>query len=310
MGKRIGLNAKDGKLFLEDVELGVGSANNKFNKICVYGTSIETTPGSQGKCWPKYMAQALGLTYGAHDASKQVVNHAKGGAGVTWWGNDVRITSEITAYKGHLFGAIACTPQEKQAAADYFKGNGLITDEEINSAKNGVEWDMCYTDSLLNQNADLYIFGTYGINDRHVWMKWVEDETEFLSVNTLDDLAFDRRTIYGAYNYLLRALYNENPNAKVVILGQHMYGWGQQVVNGIQRAVAEKWNIPFADWSQHLSLNQVNLGASNVTKKPSIYQEDSVHLREDGAQLLGTWVADWITRTELTPLNPRWDLGL
>lgn len=305
MATRLGIQAINGELYLngDKYSAGGGSANNTFNKIVVFGTSIETTP-SPVSCWPTKMAQALGLKFGT-----QVVSHALGGGGVTWWGTNVLISSTITAYKSHLFGAIACTPEEKQAAADYFKENGLITDEEIASAKSpGGMWDMCYTNTLLNQNADLYIFGTYGINDRHNWMNWSQDGITYKSTNTLEDLAFDRRTIYGAYNYLLRALYNENPNAKVVILGQHSYGWGQQVVNGIQRAVAEKWNIPFADWSRYLSLDQVRLEPSSVNRKPSIYNSDDVHLREYGAQLLGKWAAEWITKTELTPLTPRWGL--
>jgi hypothetical protein len=114
----------------------------------------------------------------------------------------------------------------------------------------------------------------------------------------------------------LRALYNENHNAKVVILGQHTRQWEyQDIVNGIQRAVAERWQIPFADWGNLVSLNDIYKGATNVTitfsdghTKPSkrtIYNGDVVHPNHGGARMLGKFVADWISHVELKPLNER-----
>lgn len=317
MSNNTGILSVDGTLYLNGKEITASgsSVNNTFSKICVYGTSIEVTPAT-GSAWSKYMADALGLTYGWRDDTKQVVNWGKGGGGVTWYAEDVQVTETITAYHGHCLGAFSCSDAEKQAAADYFLAQGLFTEEEITTAKSDGTWNMIYTNILLSpQDVDLYIFGTYGINDRMQWMTWEDDNGNTQTSFTVHaDLAFDRRTIYGAYNYVLRALYRQNPNAKVVILGQHTRQWNyQDAVNGIQRAVAEKWQIPFADWGNYLSLNDTfkkatpaYVNASNPSVTRTIYNSDSVHLLNEGAQLLGKWVADYITTTELTPLNPRW----
>lgn len=311
--ERYGTQVIDGKIYIDGVEYKSGSedVHNEFNKICVYGTSIEATP-SGSNSWSGFMARKLGLTFGTN-----VINHGKGGGGVTWYANDVRITETITAYKSHVLAAFSCSTEEKQAAADYFLSQGLITQAEIDAAKAGQDWNLCYTKSLLEEeDVDLYIFGTYGINDRMPWMTWTDENgNEQTSFTVHKDLAFDRRTIYGAYNYVLRALYQQNPNAKVVILGQHTRQWdvdghSQTCVNGIQRAVAETWQIPFADWGESLSLNQIFYGATNVhvgqsDVKRTIFTQDAVHPTTDGAELLGTWVAKWITETKLVNMSPR-----
>jgi lysophospholipase L1-like esterase len=78
-------------------------------------------------------------------------------------------------------------------------------------------------------------------------------------------------------------------------------------------SVADFWQIPFADWGHFLPLNDTMAGATNETwgtstRKRTFFQSDDVHLIGGGAKLLGEWVADWITKTELKPLNPRWSI--
>lgn len=324
MSNKTGLLSKNGKLFINGEELQSGSSNinNTFNKIRVFGTSIEFGPsGSTGDCWSGYLASALGLTYGFH-TSAQVSNRSWGGGGICWYGQSTPSTE-----KNFILAGFSCTQQEKQSAADYFVANGYMSAEEVEDAKQEGKWNVGFEQSLLGeQDVDLYIFGTYGINDRHPWMNWTDEngnkQTAYVVYDThindplQDSLAFDRRTIYGAYNYVLRALYQQNPNAKVVILGQHTYQWTDtDVVNEIQRAVAEKWQIPFADWGRYFPMNKLWGKASKVhttyagNKQLTIYNEDAEHVRKYGAQLMGNWVADWITHTELTPLNPRWEGG-
>ncbi len=320
-----GITTKDGILYLngEPIQSGASPINNTFNKICVYGTSIEVTPAKNNtttKCWPMVMAQVLGLNYGT-----QVKNFGFGGGGVTWYGD---ATSGSSAYHNNIFAGFSCTQQEKQDTCDYFVEQGYMTAEEVAAAKADTErWNLGYEKSVLEEDADLYIFGTYGINDRQTWMKWTDVNGNEQSSYTVfgkpvataepdPDLSFDRRTIYGAYNHVLRALYQQNPNAKVVILGQHTRQWeNQDVINGIQRAVCEKWQIPFADWGSFLSLNDIWKKASKQDTTYSgkinmtLYNNDAVHLRTPGAELLGRWVAEWITKTELKNMNPRWGLG-
>lgn len=308
---------------------GGGGVRNTFRKIVVYGTSIEVTPSTQNSnnpCWPMRLAAALGLQYHVGTGAGTdlgVVNYGRGGGGVTWYGSSFPSSAKLNILDG-----FSCTQQEKQDMADSFVASGYMTSEEVESSKSSGAWNIGYEKSVLEEeDVDLYIFGTYGINDRQTWMKWTDtngnEQTSFTvfgepagSAEPDPDLSFDRRTIYGAYNHVLRALYQQNPNAKVVILGQHTRQWSNlDIVNGVQRAVAEKWQIPFADWGNHLSLNDIWKGATKQDSTYSgditmtLYQNDAVHLRKQGAELMGKWVAEWITKTELKPLNPRWTMA-
>lgn len=319
MANKLGFQIIDGKPYIDGVEIatggGQGQINNTFNKICIYGTSIEVNP-TGSTCWPKHLADALGLTYGTFDTSKQVVNYASGGGGVTWYGTAIRHDHLMTLQR-----AFSCTSAEKEDAAAALVSSGVFTQEEIDEAKSSPSWNSAYDQILLGQNADLYIFSTYGINDRSIsgngLHHWTDEYNEVQTAFTVhSELAYDPRTIYGAYNRVLRALYNENPNAKVVILGQHTFQWSNQdVVNGIQRAVAERWQIPFANWGYNMSLNDTYKGATNVTitfaddhtepRKRTIYNGDDVHPNVGGGRMLGQFVADWISHVELKPLNER-----
>ena len=336
MSNKRGFEIIDGKMYLDGVEIEVGGGggstpvHNKFNKICVYGTSIEDYPSGMTS-WVQHMADALGMTHymptGNLNPSSGVYHAARGGASITWWDYD----KNIDAYKDiqdigiYIGGSISATKEERKAAINAcaafgYDGEGDnaktivggFTRNDVN--KMNADYPLSpylynsFEHSVLEQdNVDLYIFATPGINDRHTWMHWgTPQQTSFTLHN---DLNFDRRTIYGAYNYILRELYKQNQNAKVVILGQHTFQWeNQDAVNGIQRAVAETWQIPFADWGHHLSLDEsyrkstpVTVGGIGKIK----FLDDQVHPNAIGAELLGKWVAKWIVETELTSLNPR-----
>lgn len=336
MSNNIGIHIKGGALFLNNKELASASANNTFNKICVYGTSIEATPASN-RCWSKRMADALGLPYyyNENGIESGVVNYALGGGKVCWNGQDYPMFvhnsggySKYEVYYGSILAGFSITQAERTDAISYYTdterwtidGEYLgIPANEVTKAENNNYDRLCYDNSILdNLDADLFIFGTYGINDRpSSRLKFTDADGNQCTTATIrnDGLYnFDRRTIFGAYNYVLRALYQANPNAKVVILGQHTRQWEEQdIVNGLQMSVADFWQIPFADWGKYLPLNDTFKGATyeNVgssTVKRTFFQTDQVHLSEKGAQLLGAWVAEWITNTELKPLNPRWTL--
>jgi lysophospholipase L1-like esterase len=277
------------------------------------------------------------LTYYSNQNNKQsgVVNYALGGGQLCWSGEDYPMYTgndsnpvDITTYDGAILAGFSCSQSERAAAIEYYsdvdrwtKGGtyvGLTSASIANAETNHYE-NICYDNSLLgNLDADLFIFGTYGINDRPgSRLTFTDDDGNTCKTSTIrnDGLyRFDRRTIFGAYNYVLRALYQANPNAKVVILGQHTRQWGEQdIVNGLQMSVAYFWQIPFADWGNYLPLNDTFKGATyenvnNSAIQRTFFQTDQVHLAAAGAKLLGEWVADWITKTELKPLNPRWGL--
>lgn len=329
MSNNIGIQIKDGALLLNNKELASASVNNTFNKIVVLGTSIEVTPSSDSS-WPKQLATSLGLNYyyNTNNVKKGVVSYAKGGGQLCWFGNDYPMyygaDVDVNVYDGAILNGFSITQQERESAIEYYSdterwtinGNyvGLKSDD-ITQAENNHYENFCYDNSLLgNLDADLFIFGTTGINDRpSTRLTFTDANGNTCKTSTIrnDGLYnFDRRTIFGAYNYVLRALYRANPSANVVILGQHTRQWADQnIVNDLQMSVADFWRIPFANWGTHLPLNGTFAGATaeGANKKvETFFQTDAVHLSGKGAQLLGAWVAEWITDTELKPLNPRW----
>ena len=333
-----GLTSKNGNLYMNGVEVGTGGGaiHNTFGKIVVFGTSIEATPAPTN-CWAKYLADKLGLDFYHNQNNKAagVVSYALGGGQLCWSGNDYPMYTgsesspvDITVYDGAILAGFSCSQAERAAAIEYYSDVerwtiggtyvGLRASDIASASSNHYE-NLCYDNSLLNNlDADLYIFGTYGINDRpSSRLTFTDANGNQCTTATIrnDGLYnFDRRTIFGAYNYVLRALYNANPNAKVVILGQHTRQWEEQdIVNGLQMSVADFWQIPFADWGNYLPLNDTFKGATieNVGSTPvkrTFFQTDQVHLAQKGAELLGAWVADWITKTELKSLNPRWTI--
>ena len=154
------------------------------------------------------------------------------------------------------------------AAAGY--DPSTIPTDDLNTS-----YDVCL---LQNLDADLFIIGTYGINDRTYEDAFVVSE----------ERAMDRTTIYGAYNYVLDKLYTAKPTAKVIILGQHLFTWeNTEKVNEIQQKVAARWGIPFADWGHRMSIN-------SITK--STYTSDGVHPNTAGIERLGNFLYEYLIK--------------
>lgn len=320
MANKRGFEIINGKMYLDGVEIVIGGGgditpptpvHNTFEKICIYGTSIE----SYGSCWGSYLAAKLGLNWGLSELASTttgVIGFGMGGGGVTWYDHGYPITTQDTTYWGQLNAAFSCALQEKLDAFDWYVEQGKITQSMVDAIVNDQNkraLRVSYDTSIFAQryiDADLFILGTFGINDRHDWMSFEKDGNTYTSLSMDEGLEFDRRTIFGAYNYVLRQLYARKPNAKVVILGQHCFNWPKQGrVNVIQRAVADIWQIPFADWGTKLRDEMPEFGVKH--SDGGIYLADDVHPLEAGNAVLGEWVAKWITDTELTPLNPKTD---
>ena len=223
-----------------EVGTGGGAVHNTFGKIVVLGTSIETTP-SPTSCWAKYLADKLGLDfyYNQNGKSAGVVSYARGGGQLCWSGNDYPMYTgsesnpvDITVYDSAILAGFSCSQAERAAAIEYYSDVERWTiggtyvglrSADIADAENDHFENLCYDNALLNNlDADLFIFGTHGINDRpSSRLKFTDANGNQCTTATIrnDGLYnFDRRTIFGAYNYVLRALYQANPNAKVAIL--------------------------------------------------------------------------------------------
>lgn len=223
--------------------------SSSLRKLCLYGTSIEALN------YIAYTGQLLGLY-----PNVGYFNYGNGGGGIIF--NPTRDYSEREI---HLKKCFSCTKAEKIAALEAIGVDpATVSETDLNTS-----YDQCL---LGNLDADLYIIGTYGINDGGQPDAFVVSE----------EREFDRLTIYGAYNYVLRALYDAKPSARVLILGQHIFTWANtREINDIQKQVAEKWGIPFADWGNKMALNE-------ITK--TTYTGDGCHPNASGQERMGTWL--------------------
>lgn len=225
--------------------------HGKYKKICIYGTSIEAGNYFDG------VASRLGLVKG-----KNYFNYGSGGGRITWNGADQTLE--------HVKKGFSCTYEEK-----INKLREMGHDDTILSEADKVT---SYDKSVLgNLDSDLFIFGTSGINDRTL--------DDYFTVD--DSREYDRTTIYGAYNHVLKALFEAKPDANVLILGQHLFSWDRtKEVHEIQRTVSKKWGIPFADMGYNSGINKIN---------KNTFTSDGCHLNTVGNKRLADFLFNYLT---------------
>lgn len=222
----------------------------KYKKICVYGTSIEATDYFQ------IVADYYGLKKGVG-----YMLFGQGG-GTTTFNPELDKTMD-TVGRTHITKYFSCTRAEQEQVANEV---GIPIEDLATST-----YDLTL---LPNIDADLFIFGTYGINDG-VDAYEIGDE-------------MDVKTTYGAYNFILDKLFEAKPNAKVIILGQHqLYVWTHAAgpANEVQRKVAAKWGIPFLDWGYKLGFN---------AKNARYYAGDGEHPNDNGRKAMAKFLIDWL----------------
>jgi len=203
-----------------------------FSKITLIGTSIE-----EGGYFDE-VAKKYSLV-----EDVDYLNFGYSG-GVCIWD-----TANLT--DAHIKSSWSATLAEKQTEATS-RGITLTSKDE----------NVCYDQSTLpNADSDLIIIGTYGINSR--------SSSYPNRYETSSSYEFDRTSIYGAYNYVLRELFQATPSARVIILGQiDSIGNDLTTVNNIQKLVAERWNVYFSNWVNRLGVNDETI---------SHYMSDGLH---------------------------------
>ena len=226
----------------------------KNKKVCLYGTSVEA-----GGYFDK-VAEVYEFDY--H-------NFGNGGGGITWsnenswWGDNV-----VNVQKSW-----SATIAEKQA---YCLANDIAFGQQ--------EIDDCYETNLLgNLDADLFIIGTYGINDSGRTGLEIDKENR----------KYDRSTIYGAYCYVLRKLFEAKPTARVILFGMHSFAWtNNYAVNAIIAEVAKDWNLPFLDWGRDLGFSNeiVNGSEGETTVAKNAYAFDGIHVNAEGRRIMAEYL--------------------
>lgn len=238
-------------------------------KVTLFGSSIE---------YSNYFAKV------AEVFEMNYVNEGLGGSNICFADNTVDAGIIYNNMVTNARLAFSCTQAEKEAYCNP-KGITLIQ----------ADLDVCYDNSLLgNLDSDYFIFGTYGINDRK------SGDTRAYIIDKVNR-KYDRTTIYGAYCYVLRKLFEAKPDAKVIILGQHTFGIGQWLgmdrVHEIQREVAKDWKLRFFDMAYHLGMSTevINIGGIDTSVNAKIYTTDGAHLTDSGKLAIANYLIRALT---------------
>lgn len=168
-------------------------------------------------------------------------------------------------------------------------------------------------DKYLTESTfpDLFIFD-HGYND------YVSP-----TVDSYTNHEFEPYTLQGALNFLIRRIYNYNPEAKILFIGNYKYQTRNGLVVQAQEAVAQRWDLPiFNTWNYtglsneevYCDFTWVNNGGSWSKQASSTHLEtinnillpDGIHphSRPDDliihrmANAIGKWLSNNVTFDE------------
>jgi hypothetical protein len=178
------------------------------------------------------------------------------GKKIAWYGTSIPANYGDNSYPAQVGRALGCTMlnQAKGSSGiiyDPARCDSLsATHAEMDTNCGAGTWiGRSYEDLLLGKGADLVVFD-HGYNDR----------TYPLGTIT----STDKTTFYGAFNFLINALYADNPNVKIIFVtppSNHATGNNSTQVDAIRTAIynmADRWNAPVIDLQKLCTFNATN----------------------------------------------------
>lgn len=228
-------------------------------KVALYGTSIDTRP------YFKRVADKYDLTY---------INLALGGGGILYSEDDsklIELYGGVASAKDAMGATWSASVPEKEA---FFALKGWT----LTDANREVSYDQSI---LTNLNTDVFCIGTYGVNDRKPGALVID------KVNR----KYDRSTVYGAYNYVLRKLFEAKPTARVIIFGQFNNNATDEI-NDIQREVCKDWCIPFLDWGAKMGManEKITIDGAETTLLRAVFAADGLHPTSYAQEVMGEFL--------------------
>lgn len=226
-------------------------------KLCIIGTSV--AHGSNAETAYGYIAQQkLGFTMIPAGVPGQAIH----GKTVTYMDSGIQktILSPLTYGSGSL-------TKEEYAAAKAVKDAGLSSDVvgmTISEAPNNPTdwageskaynnyyrtWENLFT--AENQDVALWIYATVPNNTNFALDEWNKFDTSNWRYN--DGTSFDkhRTTFLGAMLYLMDKMYENQPKARMILVLDSAFGYGDNQGKGNMELLSKTFNIPLIDlWSK------------------------------------------------------------
>ena len=234
-------------------------SNNQWygKKLCIIGTSV--AHGSNAETAYGYIAQQkLGFTMIPAGVPGQAIH----GKEVTYQDGEVqkKILSPLT------YGSGALT-KEEYASAKAVKDAGLSSDVVgmtiPESPNNPTDWageSKAYNNyyrtwenlfTAENQDVALWIFATVPNNNNFALDDWNKFDTANWRYKDGSSFADHRTTFLGAMLYLMDKMYENQPKARMVLVLDSEYGYGNTEGKGNMELLSKTFNIPLIDlWSK------------------------------------------------------------
>lgn len=202
-------------------------------KIIWVGTSIPAFTATSGLSYPYLVGQALGC---------EMINRSQGESWITF-NADNPIVAGDASYK-----TLSATKAEIRAFMQAYQPN--ITEGGLQAVEMS-----SYEYAILGRNADLVVFD-HMHNDM---------DKPYISFGALDNNT-DRKTFFGAFNYIIEKLYLDTPNARIAFVScptRYELSAVRTVAKYDQyrdalRQLALKYNAPFIDLSILSNVHQNN----------------------------------------------------
>ncbi len=204
-----------------------------YKKIVWVGTSIPAFTATSGLSYPFMVGQALGC---------EMINRAQGESYITYNAANP-IVSGNASYK-----TLSATKAEIRAFMQAYQPS--ITEDGLQSVEQS-----SYEFQILGRNADLIVFD-HMHNDM---------DKLYISFGALDNNT-DRKTFFGAFNYIIEKIYLDTPNARIAFVScptRYELSAVRTVAKYDQyrdalRQLALKYNAPFIDLSILSNVHQNN----------------------------------------------------
>ena len=260
----------------------------KGKKIVWFGTSIPAGGGALS--YPKQLEKLLGCTVYNESVGSSEVRGGTHGEYVT--------VDDPNGYGGvsalGLFLSLSLSVAEKQAIYTNWgaKWSSIITwyQDALDFSKitdyYNSSWDVKLVKYLTGGSVgkvDLYVFD-HGYND----MARDEGFTE-LSDDTPNNNPTDRTYWLGAMNFLFKKILDDNPRAKILIIGHYNNDKNKGTINDTkyvceaQKKLSESWGYPIAETWNHIGFSASHTALYNGVETPisQIWMPDNIHPASD-----------------------------
>lgn len=266
----------------------------KNKKIVWFGTSIPAgvvnIGGTQGEnSYPSLIGKALGATVYNESVGSSEVRGGTHGSYVT--------TADPNGYGGvsapGLLLSMSLSSSEKIEIMDNWetKWKNIITwygeHVDINGMRQdyiNASWDIKLSKYLSGGEigqCDLYVFD-HGYNDG-------DRELGFTELDDMPSDITDRRYWIGAMSFLFKKILEDNPKARILIVGHYCTDktWSDEkgltkYVCEAQEKLAKLWNIPIIKTWEHMGFSHIPITVNgNQTTVAQQWMPDDIHPASD-----------------------------